>query len=135
MSHFTTIKTKIDNLERLKAVLSELDMAYVEPEASVKLFIKGWNKAQEEVLLKIKTGCQYDVGLVVNQEDGTFEFVADWWGVETGTGISQEDFLNRITQKYAYSTIIDKIKARGYDVVSEVTDEDQSIRIVVRKWE
>jgi hypothetical protein len=134
MSHFTTVKTKIENLGRLKTVLTDLNLSYVEPSASVKLLINGWNKSQEEVILKIKTGCKYDVGVIAN-ENGSLDLVADWWGVETGTGISQEDFIGRITQKYAYSTIMEKIRAKGYDVVSEGTDENQSIRIVVRKWE
>jgi hypothetical protein len=135
MSHFTTIKTRIENLDRLKTVLSELDYTYVEQTGSTKVLIKGWNRAQEEVILSIKTGCSYDIGVIVNQEEGTLGFVADWWGVETGTGISQTEFIDRITQKYAYSTIMEKIKAKGYDIVSEKTDETQSIRIVVRKWE
>ena len=32
---------------------------------------------------------RYDVGVVDNQ-DGTYDITADWWGVETTKGVSEE---------------------------------------------
>ena len=134
MSHFTRVKTKIKNLIRLKDILKVLDYSIVESSTENKITVKGWNKDQTEVLVKIKTGGSYDIGIVRNEE-GFYEFVADWWGVETTTGLTQEDFLNKITQQYAYSTIKDKIKQKGYDLVTEEVDDKQNIRIVIRRWE
>jgi hypothetical protein len=134
MSHFTTVKTQISDLVRLKTIINELGFTIEEATETLKVFINGWNKSKEEALIKIKTGCSYDIGVIKNEE-GMFEFVADWWGVESTAGIVQEEFINKITQKYAYSTVMDKIREKGYDIVEEVVDDKQSIRIVVRRWE
>lgn len=134
MSHFTKVKTKIKNFGRLKATLSQLDYSFEEATEDTTMNIRGWNKDTAEVLLKIKTGGSYDIGVIKNKE-GFYEFIADWWGVETTTGLTQEDFINKITRQYAYSTIIEKIRQKGYDLVTEEVDEKQNIRIVVRKWE
>jgi len=133
MSHFTKVKTKINDLVRLKQVLSELNYSFLEAAENTSLLIKGWDKTTEKVQLEIKTGCSYNVGVVVNQNQ--LEFVADWWGLETFTGVTQEDFISKITQKYAYSTVMDKIKDKGYTIITEDIDNKQNIRILLRKWE
>jgi len=134
MSHFTTVKTQITEFTRLKSIINDLGYGIVEATDGIKIYIDGWNKAKENVILKIKTGCSYDIGVIQNEE-GMYEFVADWWGVESTSGIVQEDFIDKVTQKYAYSTVMDKIKEKGFDVVEEEVDDKQTIRIVVRKWE
>lgn len=133
MSHFTKVKTKIKDLIKLKEALKELNMEYVEASEGIPLKIKGWEKTQQQVDMEIKTGCSYSVGVLVKED--SLEFVSDWWGLETYTGIKQEEFLNKITQKYAYCTVLDKIKEKGYDLVTEEVDDKQTIRLVVRKWE
>ncbi|MDY6969220.1 MAG: DUF1257 domain-containing protein [Spirochaetota bacterium] len=135
MSHFTKIKTNISNLNILKQTLKDLNIVYNESDINNKLTIKGWNNENVEVLLELKTGCSYGVGVVLNEENNTYEFVADWWGVETGTEVTQEDYINKITQKYAYNTVMDKIRSKGYEIVSEDVDEETNVKIVLRKWE
>ncbi len=135
MSHLTKVKSKIKNLNMLKQSLNEIKMKFVESNIHNKLKIKAWNKKNEDILLEIKTGCSYSVGVVLNEENNTYEFVADWWGVETYTGIIKEDFVNKITQKYAYNNVMDKIKDKGYELVTEEIDENKNIRIVLRRWE
>ena len=134
MSHFTKVKTKIKNLNRLKKILQELDFSYEESMETSNIKIRGWNKEETEVLLKIKTGGSYSIGVIKNKE-GFYEFVADWWGVETTSGLEQENFINKITRQYAYTTIIEKIRKKGYDLVTEEVDDSQNIRLVVRRWE
>jgi len=133
MSHFTRVKTKINDLVRLKQVLQELDYTFLEAGQNSSLAIKGWDKLTQDVQLEIKTGCSYSVGVILNENN--LEFVADWWGLETYTGVTQEDFINKITRKYAYSTVMDKIKEKGYSIVTEEIDDKQNIRILLRKWE
>ena len=38
---------------------------------------------------------RYDIGVVDNQ-DGTYDITADWWGVETTKGVSEEEFKNQL---------------------------------------
>ena len=63
-----------------------------------------------------------------------YEFVADWWAIETFTGQKQEDFLNKITRQYAYETVLDKVKDMGYSIVEETQDLQQNLRLTVRRW-
>ncbi len=135
MSHFTSVKTEIKNLIMLKQALKDLNLEYVEAEAGQHLKIKGWNKEEFECLLEIKTGGPYSVGIVQNKQTENYEFVADWWGVETYTELAQDQYMNRITQRYAYHTVMDKIKDKGYSLVNEEVDEDNNVRLVLRKWE
>ncbi|MCP4133335.1 MAG: DUF1257 domain-containing protein [bacterium] len=135
MSHFTKVKTQIKNLVMLKQALDDLNITCVEAEEGQTIEIKGWNKDTTEVLMELKTGSSYSVGVIENQETGTYEFVADWWGIETYTEVTQEQFMNKITQRYAYNTVMDKIKAKGYDLVTEEVDEKEQLHVVLRKWE
>ena len=75
----------------------------------------------------------YDIG-VVKQQDGTLDLVADWWGVETTKGVSEEELKTRLKQRYAYHNVLMACEAKGYSVEEEVNEEDGTINLVVRKW-
>jgi hypothetical protein len=135
MSHLTKVKTKIKNYVILKQALSDLNIKYVESSENNELVVKGYNKEHEKVQMLLKTGGPYDIGVVHNVAEDTYEFIADWWGVENYVEMTQEDYINKITQRYAYNNVMDKIKSKGYDVVNENTDEKENIRIVLRKWD
>ena len=62
------------------------------------------------------------------------EFVADWWGVETTAGISQKEFMQKVTQKYSYYKVLEELKKKGYLLEEEETKEDKTIHIKLRKW-
>ena len=85
--------------------------------------------------MEIKTGSSYSIGVVLNKKTNNLEFIADWWGVESHSGINHEDFLNKIYQKYAYNNVMDAIKNKGYQLVNEESDDKNNIRIVLRKWQ
>jgi hypothetical protein len=137
MSHITKVKSKIDNLLLLKKTLQDLEIECIEASTDNSIKLKTWGKEKisDDIIMEIKTGSSYNAGVVLNKEDNTYEFVADWWGVETFTGVKQEDFIDKITQKYAYNNIMDKIKDKGYELVTEKVDEEKNIRIVLRKWQ
>jgi len=135
MSHLTKIETKITNLIFLKQALEALKMKYVEGTAGNPVKVKGWNKDSTDALLEIKTGGPYGIGVIQNSTTGAYEFIADWWGVETYLGEKQETILQKISQQYAYSSVVDKVRKQGYTMVKETVEEDKSIRIVLRKWD
>lgn len=135
MSHLTKVKTKIKNYLILKQALSDLNIKYVESSENNELVVKGYDKDHEKVRMLLKTGGPYDIGIVHNTAEDTYEFIADWWGVEDYIEMKQEDYINKITQRYAYNNVMDKIRSKGYDVVNEDVDEKENIRIVLRKWE
>ena len=137
MSHITKVQSKIKNFIHLKQALDDLNIQYVEATAENQLTVNAWNneKMENDILMEIKTGSSYNIGVVLDKETNSYEFVADWWGVESFADIKQDELLNKITQRYAYNEVIDKVKEKGYELVTEEVDEKQNIRVVVRKWQ
>ena len=95
MSHFTTVQTKIKDLVCLKKALTDLGYAFTEDEAGVEVL--GYLGAKTRAELSVKASKSYDIG-VKKTVDG-YEFVADWWGVETTRGVTQEAFMKTVTQR------------------------------------
>jgi hypothetical protein len=128
MSHFTNVKTKLTDLEALKAALADLGYAVAEGEVA----IRGWRNASQRADLAARLG-SFDVGFT-RGADGAYDAVADWWGLKTYDGVAQADFMRRVTQRYAYHKVVGEARRQGYALVEEENQADQSIRLVVRKW-
>jgi hypothetical protein len=128
MSQFTKVQTKITDLVCLKQALTDLGYQWQEGVGDVR----GYRGAREQADLVVRTGSSYDVGL--RKVGEAYEVVADWWGVETGTGMGQDDFMNRLTQRYAYHKVIGEVRKQGFTVATEETQADRTIKVVVRKW-
>jgi uncharacterized protein DUF1257 len=132
MSHFTKCDLKMTNVEALKKALADMEMNVVEAEAGQQVVVRGYRGQTLSADLKIDMGT-YDIGVVKN-DDGTLDLVADWWGVETTKGVSEEELKTRLKQRYAYHNVLMACEAKGYSVEEEVNQEDGSIQLVVRKW-
>ena len=132
MSHFTKCDLKMTNVEALKKALADREMNVVEAEAGQQVVVRGYRGQTLSADLKIDMGT-YDIGVVKN-DDGTLDLVADWWGVETTKGVSEEELKTRLKQRYAYHNVLMACEAKGYSVEEEVNQEDGSIQLVVRKW-
>ena len=132
MSHFTKCDLKMTNVEALKKALADMELNVVEAEAGQQVVVRGYRGQTLQADLKIDMGT-YDIGVVKN-DDGTLDLVADWWGVETTKGVSEEELKTRLKQRYAYHNVLMACEAKGYSVEEEVNQEDGSIQLVVRKW-
>ena len=132
MSHFTKCELKMTNLAALKAALEDLQLKFEMAEEGQTVTVRGYRGDTLQAAIKIDMG-QYDVGVVAN-EHGTYDLVADWWGVETTKGVSEEELKHQLSQKYQYFNVKQACEAKGYSVEEEVNEEDGSIRLVVRKW-
>jgi hypothetical protein len=132
MSHFTKCDLKMTNLEALKKALVDMELNVVEAAEGQSVVVRGYRGQTLEASLKIDMGT-YDIGVVKN-DDGTLDLVADWWGVETTKGVSEEELKTRLKQRYAYHNVLMACEAKGYSVEEEVNQEDGSIQLVVRKW-
>ena len=60
----------------------------------------------------------------------------------TGQGFSDEELRTfgeelsqRVVQKYVYQKLMGEMQARGFNVVEEEVDADNSIRLKVRHWD
>lgn len=123
MSHFTTIKVQIKNGETLHQILQELGYE-VEQNAKVRGY--HGNTVNAEYVIRQPNG--YDLGF--RQKGENYELVADFWGAK----INQQEFLNRISQKYAHRTLLNSIQSEGFNVEEEEVLEDGTVRVVVGKW-
>jgi hypothetical protein len=132
MSHFTKCEMKMTNLAALKKALEDLKLSYQADEAGQGVVVRGYRGDTLKAAMSIDMG-KYDIGVVENQ-DGTYDLTADWWGVETTKGVSEAEFKDQLSQKYQYHNVKMACEEKGYAVEEELNEEDGSIRLVVRKW-
>jgi len=125
MSHFTSIKTQIVEKQYLKQALLDLGHAYQEGNVQ----IRGYQGIQTPVAIKIPTkNSGYDIGF--RQSGNAYEIVADWWGIRD---IKQEQFLQQVSQRYAYHAAKAKLAEQGFSLVSEENQEGERIHLVLRR--
>lgn len=132
MSHFTKCALKMTNLAAIKKALADMQLAFTEAEQGQSVTVRGYRGDKLQAAISIDMG-RYDIGVIDNQ-DGTYDLIADWWGVETTKGVSEEEFKNALSQRYQYHNVKMACEDKGYTVEEEVNEEDGSIRLVVRKW-
>ncbi|MBD2084474.1 DUF1257 domain-containing protein [Trichocoleus sp. ST-U3] len=126
MSHFSNIKTQIRNLVSLEAALTDLGIDWKSGPQTVRGY-RG-QTLTADVAIEQKNG--YDIGFRWNGQE--YELVADlqYWQ-QTG---SVERFLNQVTQRYAYHTVVKESAMQGFQVAEQKQNEDGSIRLVVQRW-
>ena len=125
MSHFTCVKTKIKKKDFLIKALNTLGY-----------------EAQENVLLdnpddhdhkqwNVEVAITDDVGFK-RAQDGTLESVAELDAWKEPFPI--ERFLQKVTQAYARSIVVETVQDKGFSVVTESKGVDNTIELVVEKW-
>lgn len=126
MSHFSNIKTQIRNLTSLKAALSDMGIDWKEGPRPVRGY-RGQTRNAEVV---VEQSNNYDIGFSWNGQE--YELVADlqYWQ----QSLSVEGFISRVTQQYAYNTVIKETVQQGFQVAEKQKNEDGSIRLVVQRW-
>ena len=132
MSHFTKCALKMTNLQAIKKALEDMQLQFTEAEQGQSVNVRGYRGDKLQAAISVDMG-RYDVGVVDNQ-DGTFDITADWWGVETTKGVSEDEFKHQLSQRYQYHNVKQACEEKGYSVEEETNEEDGSIRLVVRKW-
>lgn len=126
MSHFSNIKTQIRNLKSLQSALSDLGIEWKNgPEA-----IRGYQGQTRSAEVVIEQDNNYDIGFSWNGQE--YELIADlqYWQQP----LSVQGFLNRVTQSYAYHTVVNETTQQGFQVTEQQKNEDGSIRLVVQRW-
>jgi len=129
MSHFSTIKTQIKEAEPLIKALDNLGFTINQEEK----FVKGYRGKFTAVDISINIPGDTKVGFKWDHKSNTYELVTDLdlWKFE----IPVERFISKVTQMYAYQTIISKTKEDGYQIVEQKNKNDGSIELVVTKWD
>jgi hypothetical protein len=126
MSHFSNIKTKIRNLDSLKAALKDLNVDWKNGPG----IVRGYQGKTHQADVVVEQNNDYDFGFSWNGSE--YELVADlqYWQQP----LTVEGFLRQVTQRYAYHTVINETSDRGFNITEQVEDKDGSIRLVVQRW-
>jgi hypothetical protein len=132
MSHYSRVKTQFHNREALISCLTGLNY-----EVEVDTVIRG-HHGEHTVDIAVKQATGFGVGFI-KSPDGTYDMVADWWGV-AGTDerkITQElaQVAGTIQKEYAKKMVLQQTARDGFEIVSQTEEQDGTLRIVVRRWE
>ena len=128
MSHFSTIKTQLKEAEPLIKALANLGYQINHEEK----IVKGYRGKFTSVDISMNLPCETKVGFKWDNNSNSYELVTDLdlWKFE----IPVERFISKVTQMYAYQTIISKTKEDGYQIVEQKNKNDGSIELVLTKW-
>lgn len=134
MSHFTCIKTQIKNADALLKALSDLGFNKVEVH-KIAQPLYGWQGDVREQTAEVIIRRNYvgtssnDIGFQ-RQEDGQFQAIISEYDCHR---YSQE-WLNNLTQRYAYHALIATAPEQGFTIEEEETLSDGTVRVVVSRW-
>jgi hypothetical protein len=131
MSHFSRLTTKFRNREILIQCLVDLGHT-VETDTTIV-----GHEGKHSVDIAVKTRGKYGIGFVRNS-DGTYDMLADWWGVK---GVGQKRIASElkvqaetIQKEYVRKMVLTETAKDGFEVVSQTEETDGTVRIVVRRW-
>ena len=129
MSHFSTIKTQLREAEPLIKALTQLGYEINQEEK----FVKGYKGQFTAVDISMDLSSETKVGFKWDNNSNSYELVTDLdlWKFN----LPVERFISKVTQMYAYQTIISKTVEEGYQIVEEKNQNDGSIELVLTKWE
>ena len=129
MSHFSTIKTQLKETKPLIKALNNLGYSINQEEN----LVKGYRGRFTSVDISLNLPRDTKVGFKWDNNSNTYELVTDLdlWKFE----IPVERFVSKVTQMYAYQTIISKTQEDGYQIIEQKNKNDGSIELVLTKWE
>ena len=129
MSHFSTIKTQLKDAKPLIKALNNLGYMINQEEK----FVKGYRGKFTAVDISMNLSGDTKVGFKWDNNSNSYELVTDLdlWKFE----LPVERFISKVTQMYAYETIISRTKEDGYQIVEQKNQNDGSIELVLTKWD
>ena len=132
MSHYSRVKTQFRHREALISCLNNLGY-----EVETDTVIRG-HTGEHEVDIAVKKAQGNGIGFVRNP-DGTYDMLADWWGVSGSDERKMTQELQQqagtIQKEYAKKMVLEQAARDGFAVISQTEQEDGTLRIVVRRWE
>ncbi len=130
MSHFSTIKTKIKDKSNLIEALQLLQYDIKEDQ---ELHITNPDHAENHPVVHAEVAISNDIGFRWNEETQTYDLYSDHgtWNLN----IPPSRFVDKVTQQYARMTIHNTTKEMGFQLEEEWEMDDNSIELVVTRWE
>lgn len=134
MSHFTTIKTKIKDVNVLIKALNDLGHCNVEQYATPQPlygYLGDIRPETAEVVIRRKYvgSASNDIGFQ-RQADGSFKAIIS----EFDRRKYNEEWINSLMQRYGYYKLIESAADESFTVEEEETLEDGTIRVVISRW-
>lgn len=134
MSHFTSIRTQIKNIEPLIKALADLGFKDIEVYQKAQNLYGYQGDIREdtaEVIIRRKYigSASNDIGFK-RQEDGSFKAIIS----EYDRAKYSQKWVNLLTQRYGYHCLMDTAPLEGFSIEEEETLEDGTIRVVVARW-
>jgi len=130
MSHFSQIKTKLRDLVCLQAALSDLKLNWVSDSTSGSSVIRGYQGQSHNAEVTIQQENGHDIGFSWNGSE--YELVADLQFWQQAWSVDR--FLSKVTQQYAFHTILTETTQQGFQVAEQAKNQDGSIRLVLQRW-
>jgi len=129
MSHFSTIKTQLKEVEPLIKALNQFGYSINQEEK----FVKGYKGQFTAVDISMHLPGDTQVGFKWDKNSNAYELVTDLdlWKIE----IPVERYISKVTHMYAYQTIISKTQEVVYQLVELIIINDCSIELVLTKCE
>ncbi|WP_282693613.1 DUF1257 domain-containing protein [Streptomyces sp. CC208A] len=133
MSHYTRVRTTLRDRKTLVRALRKLGFAHVEShDAPQPLYgYQGDRRSQTaEVIIRRKHvgSASNDIGFALTP-DGSFQAVVS----EYDRRRYGAAWLRRLTSAYGHETALSFAEENGYDVVTEETDKDGTVRLTLRR--
>ena len=129
MSHFSTVKTELRQLEPLVQALEDLGYSPAEGERPVR----GYRGQTVTADLAVAVQQGGDIGFRWSEVSRSYELVTDLdlWKQP----IPVERFLAQLTQRYALNTVLAATAKEGFQVAEQTQSQDGSIELVVTRWD
>ena len=122
MSHFTTIKTQIKDIEALRSACQEMGLSLLQNSEA-----RGYyeNKIKGDYVIRLKG--PYDIALN-KQPDGSFGLTADLWQGHVETEVGQN--YGKLLQLYGVHKAIREARKKGH-LVSRTAHQNGSIKLSI----
>lgn len=134
MSHFTTIRTQLRDVDALLKALADLGFQQVERHAAPQ-YLYGFQgdvrPETAEVIIRRQHvgGASNDIGFQ-QQADGTYQAIIS----EYDRHQYSQQWVNTLTQRYGYHQLMQTAATQGFTVERQEVLADGTIRLVVGRW-
>ncbi|ADO98884.1 hypothetical protein PSSM7_223 [Prochlorococcus phage P-SSM7] len=126
MSHFSKIKTKITN----KPALIQALMLDGYPVDINRELVNPIGHDHEKVRCEVTIGD--DMGFIWNKQTLSYELVTD---IQTWNhSIPVKRFLEKLTQLYCIQLLTATAKSEGFEVESQIVNNNNAVELTVTRW-
>ena len=126
MSHFSKVKTKIKN----KPALIKALMLDGHPVDINRELVNPIGHNHEKLRCEVTIGD--DIGFVWNKQNLSYELVTD---IQTWNhSIPVARFIEKITQLYCIQLLTATAKSEGFEVESQIVNNNNAVELTVTRW-